>query len=86
MNRLMLLASHNFSRMFRFLATAILKSIFCFAEHLTTTIGEDVFNVADNFFKDNMIDWVKCFSVCADGGLSVTECRQSFVPSGQRIA
>ncbi|XP_051989866.1 SCAN domain-containing protein 3-like [Xyrauchen texanus] len=36
------------------------------------TTGEDLFNVVDNFFIENELDWRNCKSVCTDGAASIT--------------
>lgn len=38
------------------------------------TTGEDLFNVVDNFFIENELDWRNCKSVCTDGAASITGC------------
>uniref|UniRef100_A0AAY5KSP4 DUF4371 domain-containing protein n=1 Tax=Esox lucius TaxID=8010 RepID=A0AAY5KSP4_ESOLU len=38
------------------------------------TTGEDLFNVVNNFFIENELDWKNCMSVCTDRAASITGC------------
>jgi hypothetical protein len=44
----------------------------------TTTRGEDIFQLADNFFKNYALEWTKCLAVCTDGAPSMFGRRLGF--------
>ena len=52
---------------------------------LNTRTGEDIFNVVDNFFTENLIDGSKCLTVCIDGAPNMIECRKGFVARVKKV-
>lgn len=47
---------------------------FCFVGLLpaSRSTGEDIFNLINNFMKDNGIEWVCCVGINTDGSMSMT--------------
>jgi hypothetical protein len=59
--------------------------LFCKAVPLHTT-GEDMFVVANNFIKDNGINWDKCVGVCTDAARAMVRKLKGFVARIQSVA
>lgn len=38
----------------------------------TSTTGKDIFNMIDNFFSENNLEWKNCISVCTDGAKAMS--------------
>jgi len=52
--------------------------LFCNALSTTTT-GEDIFNLMNNFLKKHDLDWLNCLAVCTDGAPSMMGHQLGFV-------
>ncbi len=52
--------------------------LFCNALSTTTT-GEDIFNMMNNFLKKHDLNWLNCLAVCTDGAPSMMGSRLGFV-------
>ena len=60
-------------------------SEFLFCKPLqTTTGGEDIFVMADLFFKQEGLLWKQCYSVCCDGAPAMLGSRQGFTARVQQ--
>ena len=52
--------------------------LFC-KELMSTTTGEDIFDVVNNFFEKSGLSWNYCCGVCTDGAPSMTGKYKGFV-------
>ena len=44
----------------------------------TTTTGEDIFKLVDNYIKDNQLSWSNCFDITTDGAPAMLGSRRGF--------
>ena len=52
----------------RYQGKSDIEENFLFCKRLeTTTTGEDLFKLVDNFIKEEGLKWDQCYSVCSDG-------------------
>ena len=60
---------------------------FLFCKSLeTTTRGEDIFRVLQNFFTEHNLNWSKLVSICTDGAPSMIGCKSGFTAKVSQIA
>lgn len=63
-----------------------LEEEFLFCRALpTTTTGEDIFQMVDQFLKEEELSWTNCFSICSDGAPAMLGARKGFTALVKKV-
>ena len=70
----------------RYQGKSDIEENFLFCKRLeTTTTGEDLFKLVDNFIKEEGLKWDQCYSVCSDGAPAMLGARQGFTARVKQV-